>query len=280
MRGGLASLAQLDKRIIFLFVFAAVAIPLFVRIGLPIEPSKEVRGLYEAVEALPEGSVVYLAADFDPGSMPELLPMLETGLRHMFRRNLKIVAGSLWPAAPPLVEKAFQEIGVGEFGKTYGVDFVNLGFKEGREVVMVSLGKSLGETYPTDYRGTPVDSLPVLYGIENLKDVAFLFNVSAGYPGTKEWVQQVQGRFDVSMGAGVTAVSAPEYYPYIQADQLVGLLGGLAGAAEYEILVGVEAAGVKGMDAQSLGHIVIVAFIVLGNLVYFSGRRSKGGSAP
>jgi hypothetical protein len=273
MRSWLAALGRMDRRIVFLFIFLSVALPLLRPVGLPIVVSKEVRSTFEAVESLPEGSVVYLAADFDPGSMPELYPMLETAMRHMFRRNLKVVAGSLWPAAPPLVEKAWREIGEGEFHKTYGVDFVNLGFKEGREVVMVSLGKSIRETYPTDYRGTPVDSLPIMQGVENFEDIGLIFNVSAGYPGTKEWVQQVQSRFDVKLAAGVTAVSAPEYYPYVQAGQLVGLLGGLAGAAEYEKLVGHAGSATRGMDAQSLGHLVIILFIVLGNLVHFVGRR-------
>jgi hypothetical protein len=263
----------MDRRIIFLVVFLAVALPLLFPVGFPIEVTKEVRTLYEAIEGLPEGSVVYLAADFDPGSMPELYPMLEAGLRHMFRRNIKIVAGSLWPACPPLVEKAWRDVGEGEFGKTYGVDFVNLGFKEGREVVMVTLGKSIRETYPEDYRGTPVSEIPVMEGIESLQDVAYMFNVSAGYPGTKEWVQQVQSRFNVRLGAGVTAVSAPEFYPYVQANQLEGLLGGLAGAAEYERLIDEPAAATKGMDAQSLGHVMIVVFILLGNLVHLAQRR-------
>lgn len=275
MRSLLQWLARMDRRIIFLVVFLAVALPLLLPVGLPIEVSKEVLPLYDALESLPEGSVVYLAADFDPGSMPELYPMLEAGLRHMCRRNLKIVAGSLWPACPPLVEKAWREIGEGEYGKTYGEDFVNLGFKEGREVVMVTLGKSIRETYPEDYRKTPVDEIPVMDGIESLQDVAFMFNISAGYPGTKEWVQQVQSRFNVRIGAGVTAVSAPEFYPYVQAKQLEGLLGGLAGAAEYEKLINEPGAATKGMDAQSLGHVMIVVFIVLGNVAHLATRRKE-----
>ena len=62
-------------------------------------------------------------------------------------------------------------------------------------------------------------------------------------PGTKEWVQQVQARFHLPMVSGCTAVSAPEYYPYLQSGQLQGLLGGMAGAAEYEKLRGEKGTG-------------------------------------
>ena len=99
-------------------------------------------------------------------------------------------------------------------------------------------------------------------------------SVSAGYPGTKEWVQQVVSRYHVPMVAGVTAVSAPEYYPYLQAGQLQGLLGGMAGAAEYEVLVNHPGLAMRGMDAQSLAHVFIALLIVLGNLAALPQRRA------
>ena len=97
--------------------------------------------------------------------------------------------------------------------------------------------------------------------------------ISAGYPGTKEWVQQVQARFHLPMVAGVTAVSAPEFYPYLQSHQLLGLLGGMAGAAEYEKARGEKGKATQGMDAQSLGHLFVAICILLGNVVQFIKRR-------
>ena len=101
-------------------------------------------------------------------------------------------------------------------------------------------------------------------------------NISAGYPGTKEWIQQVQGRFSIDLVAGCTAVSAPEYYPYIQANQLQGLLGGLAGAAEYEALIELPGTATLGMDSQSLGHLAVIAFILVGNVLHLLSRRRGG----
>jgi len=99
-------------------------------------------------------------------------------------------------------------------------------------------------------------------------------DISAGYPGTKEWVQQVQSRFHLPMVSGCTAVSAPEYYPYLQSGQLRGLLGGMAGAAEYEKLRH-ETGGsaTRGMDAQSLAHVFVAFCIVLGNVIQWNRRR-------
>ena len=76
-----------------------------------------------------------------------------------------------------------------------------------------------------------------------------------------------------------TLISAPEYFPYVQSGQLSGLLGGLAGAAEYEEMIDRPGWGVTGMAAQSLAHVTIVLLIVLGNFVYFWNRR-QGVSRP
>ncbi len=87
-----------------------------------------------------------------------------------------------------------------------------------------------------------------------------------------------------NIGIGVTAVSAADVYPYVETGQVIGLLAGMKGAAEYEILVQSNGysekkrTAVQGMDAQSLGHLFIMIFIIIGNVGYFfSRRRSNSG---
>jgi hypothetical protein len=265
-------LRRLDRRVIFIFIFAAVIWPLVAPIRLPMDVTPPVRQLYETVEALPAGSIVMLAADYSPDMMPELQPMVIAFVRHAFRRNLRIVAASLWPDSPPLVEAAVTPL-LREFGKTYGVDFANLGYMAGDTVTLLGMGTSIPNTFPRDYYQTAVSDIPLMHEVENFSSIALVMNVSAGTPGTREWVQQVQGRFNVRLASGTTAVAAPPFYPYIQSGQLVGLLGGLKGAAEYETLIGVPADGTKGMDAQSVVHALVVFFILLGNVLFLVDRR-------
>jgi hypothetical protein len=266
-------LSRIDRRIIFLLIFVAVAWPLIQPMRLPIDVSPPVQTLYDAIEAVPPGSIVMLAGDYSPDTMPELQPMCETFIRHAFSRDMRIVVACLWPASPPLVERAMTPIAE-EFGKEYGTDYVNLGYMAGGIVTLLGMGASIPNTFPTDYGGTPVSQIPLMREVKNFEDIAFVMEISAGTPGTREWVQQVQSRFRVALGSGVTAVSAPNFYPYIQSGQLTGLLGGLKGAAEYETLVGVPGTATRGMDAQSTVHALIVVFILTGNVVYFVSRRS------
>jgi hypothetical protein len=215
---------------------------------------------------------VWLAADYGPGSMPELYPMNVALVEHLFERDIRVISGSLWAPGPPLARRVFDDLAP-KYGKEYGRDYVNLGFKEGREAVMVSVAEDLRRTFPEDFYGTPLDSVPMLEGIKNLQDVEMIVAVSAGYPGIKEWIQQIVTRYEIAIGGGVTAVSGPEMYPYIQSGQLVGLLAGMKGAAEYEQLVNRPALGISGMVAQSSVHVMVVAFIIFANVVYFLEKR-------
>jgi hypothetical protein len=63
--------------------------------------------------------------------------------------------------------------------------------------------------------------------------------------------------------------------PYVKNEQLKGILAGMPGAAEYEALIGIRGIATNGMAAQSYGHIVIVLFIILGNLAYFITQRRE-----
>ena len=234
-----------------------------------------VLGLYEAVDGLEPGSCVWLAADYDPGSMPELYPMNVALVEHLFEKDVRVISGSLWAPGPPLAQRVFDDLAA-KYGKTYGEDYVNLGFKEGREAVMISVAEDLRRTFPEDFYGTPLDSVPMLEGIRNLQDLEMIVAVSAGYPGIKEWIMQIATRYETVIGGGVTAVTGPEMYPYIQSGQLVGLLAGMKGAAEYEQLVKRPGLGISGMVAQSSVHVMVVIFILFANIVYFLEKRRGG----
>ena len=272
----LGALRRLDRRWIFLAVALLVIIPLIAGIHIaPVKPSFRARGFYDAIEAVPAGSTVLMAGDYDPSTSAENYPMHLAAARHLMRRNIKIVGLALYPGGPPLTTQVLRIAGE-EFGKKEGTDYVNLGYKAGNELVMSQMGSSIPRTFPVDRRGVPVEQIPVMRGIQNYGSFPLLVSISAGYPGTKEWVQQVVSRYHIRMVAGVTAVSAPEYYPYLQAGQLQGLLGGMAGGAEYEVLVERPALATRGMDAQSLAHVFIAFMILLGNLAFLGqdkGRR-------
>jgi hypothetical protein len=265
-------LADIDRRIIFLVIAAAVIVPLIVPLGMPVKVTPQAQSIYDEVESLPAGSNVLVAFDYDPAAAPEVHPMSLAFLRHCFTKKHKVIIMALWPVGAQLAVSATAEV-AGDFDVEYGRDYVNLGYKPGGEIVIKSLGASFPEVFPKDMAGTPTRGLPIMANVRNLKDIDLVMDLSAGDPGIPAWVQVANGLYQSRVAGGCTAVSAPQFFPYLQTGQLVGLLGGLKGAAEYESVTGFTGKASPQMDPQSIAHVVIIVFIVFANVSYFILRR-------
>jgi hypothetical protein len=63
--------------------------------------------------------------------------------------------------------------------------------------------------------------------------------------------------------------------PYVDSGQVAAILGGLRGAAEYEVISGLPGPSVAKMDAQSLGHVLVIGFIVVGNIAFFLDKKKE-----
>ncbi|KPL14947.1 hypothetical protein AMJ74_02485 [candidate division WOR_3 bacterium SM1_77] len=266
-------LAAIDRRIIYLSVGLVVAIPLILKFKMPIRVSQEVRSAYETVENLPSGSVVLASIDYDATSAPELTPMFRSFLRQCFRNELKVIYTGHLAIGLPLAQFDLDMI-TEECNAVYGEDYINLGYRPGFVAVMIGFGREIRDFFAVDYKGVPIDSFPMMKNVHNYNDIALI--VDFGHGITPDyWVQYVVSRFGVKMFACATGVMAPSLYPYLQAGQITGLIGGLQGAAEYETLVGNPETGTFGMPAQSIAHILIIVFIIFGNIGYFISRRKK-----
>ena len=90
---------------------------------------------------------------------------------------------------------------------------------------------------------------------------------------TEWWITYTNTRYNQQIAAGVTGVIVSQMYPYLQTKQLIGLMPGLLGAAEYEKLIERPAKGTEGMSIQSFAHLLVVGLVILGNIAFFIQRR-------
>ena len=266
----------MDRRWIYLMVAIAVIVPFIIPADFPISITPEARSLYDTVEALDDGSHVMLVFDYYPSTIAECEPITIVALHHLFRKNCKVITLSNIPYGGPSMADRVTRMMAKEYNKEYGTDFVNLGYKPNYVAVLSGMGKSIESIFPTDYFGTPLAEIPLMDSVKSYAEVDFIFEV-ADNSTANYWVSIVNAGYGVPMGCGTTAVSAPQYYAFVASGQFVGLLGGMKGAAEYEIMVGKKGAAVTGMGAQSLVHLLIIALVLLGNLGYFMTRKERLG---
>jgi len=260
-------------------VLLATIIPFIAGFPQPIHISKESRDLYDWVENIPDGSTILLTFDYYPSTIAEVEPMSRAAIKQCWRKNLKLITLSTVPlGGPNIAERVLNDMATGwaveEFGeeKKYGIDFINLGYKPDYKAVILGMGDSFRRIYPTDFAGVSLDSFPIMRDIDRYEDVEFLFIISDNGI-VDEWITIANRQFGIPIGSGVTAVMAPKFYSYLQSRQMVGLLGGMKGASEYENLVGAEGMATLFMGPQSTVHLIIILFILVGNAAYFIGGR-------
>ncbi|MCP5004985.1 MAG: hypothetical protein GY941_13780, partial [Planctomycetes bacterium] len=172
-----------------------------------------------------------------------------------------------------LAVNTIEEIGK-EYGKVRSTDFVFLGYKTGVELVMINMGENIFSAFPEDFHGNATKELPVLNGIDSLVDFDYVVDLASG-SSIEAWIAFGKEKYNFDLGAGCTAVIGPDMYPFLQSNQLNGLMSGLKGAAEYETLIKRESSAVAGMSPQSVVHVLVVLFVLFGNTIYFIGKRKR-----
>ncbi len=282
-------IAGIDRRIIYLLLTILVILPFFLHFRIPQNIMPQTRRLFDFIESIPENDkAVIISFDYTPQTMPECHPMAIALLKHCFSRHIPVIGMSFDPQGPGLAVDAFTKVSreINQNAKThedsiiYGEDYVYLGWKSGLTAALLDMGESIKGVFPRDYFRNPVDSFPLMQRVKNYKQVAIAIILSAGaYP--ESWVLYPQTRYGVKVGAGLTAVMAPKYYPFLQTGQFSGMMSGMKGAAEYENLVlkygYAKSLGTAetGMNSQQMVHLLIIAFIILGNIGYFFVRRKQ-----
>jgi hypothetical protein len=109
-----------------------------------------------------------------------------------------------------------------------------------------------------------------------------LIVVLTAQPGPlRWWIEQTRARGwgDTQIVAGISAGLESAASPYLDdsAGQLAGAINGVRGAAAYEGRHGLSGRATRQLDALAIGHIAIVALMILGAVIYVPGglRRRK-----
>ena len=101
-------------------------------------------------------------------------------------------------------------------------DYVFLGWSPGGSAVILNMGQDLYNAFPADYGGKATKGLPVLAGVQNLRDVTYAVSLGAGNPGVEAWYVFGKDKYKFELGGG--ALTAP-------------LVVGLADGSEFELEV-------------------------------------------
>jgi hypothetical protein len=269
-------LGRVDNRVIYALLIVVLIWPLVKPLGLPVSVGSYTQKTFAVIDSLNEGDTVYIQASYSVSGAGDVQPQAVAIVRHLFAKGVKIIFGAEVVDGPMVVEKYLLTVPEAA-GKVERVDYINLGYLAGLENAISASAADIKQAYPLDFNGKPTDTALILDGIKGAGDVdMYLFFTTQN---ADMFVRQI-GPYGVPIIGGLINTIVPQAEPYVHAGQLAGILAGLRGGAEYELLLKKPAVGLAAMDAQSMGHLLYIAFIILANIAYFgTHRKSKGAGA-
>lgn len=273
MDGGfMTKLQNMDRRIIYTVVFLVLLFPMFKPMGLPLKISQVTQSAFDTVEALPNGSLVMLTTANAPGTQAELEPQTIALIKHWIKKDHKII---MWPSAAeaPRFIDGYAAL-LKQNGYVEGTDFIVLPYLAGGETVFGSMAADLKSTFSMIAPGQSA----LWDSITDISDVDLLADCGGGE--SQLWaIAHVESKHKTPTICLITAVILAVRQPYYTSGQFKGIISGLNGAAEYEVLAKVPGKGASGMDAQSMGHLWVIFTILAGNVAYFAsrGKKTPGG---
>jgi hypothetical protein len=267
-------LLDLDRRIIYAAVIICLAAPLIQPWGLPIAVSDITQDFYNEIEALQPGDVVVTAIDIESGMLGTQLPAAIVVAQHLWEKpGIRIIQVAFYRADGQInFETLVKPLVEDESLKKYGIDWVNVGYLEGKEAALAAFGSDLRYGGKDAY-GNTLEGMAVWDGVDSLDDVDLLIQIGGM---TLEGLRQLAVPYNLRACYGVTALAIADWISYKQSGMVHGLINDLSGAAEYEFLVGKPGRAIVSSDAISLAHIFLLVIVIFANLLYLSQRGGGG----
>tara|TARA_B100000401_G_scaffold172194_1_gene115301 strand:+ start:203 stop:1120 length:918 start_codon:yes stop_codon:yes gene_type:complete len=294
MKNIFIKLGEIDRRYIFVLIALSVLIPLLKSdwIKMPIKTTQNTQIVFDELSKLNRDDKILVSFEYGASTKPEIHPMAIALLNQMFSKGIKVYIISLWPEGVIMAKDVITNVIDSEiFQLVDGVDYVMFDYKVGGEIVIKNIASDFRGVYMQDINKKSISQIPMMKDIYSVEDFDFVFDLSAGVPGNAEWVQYACDPKNVPLSSGCTSIMVTDAIPYVESGQLKGILAGMPGAAEYENLVYnfmkndlenenivnseniLPGKATSRMSAQSLAHIVMVLFIIVGNVSYFLSRK-------
>ena len=286
LRGSRPPLPDLQIRWLFLILAMAVTIPAFFQFAWPSGSAAQWPGVEEAflaIDGLPVNANVQVYWAYDPSTAGEIdLPALPV-TEHLLRRRAKLAIITQLPGGPAtarrLVERARlkwqrTENLTAAAESTWTIPIVYL---PGGASILALIGQHPAAAFlEPDALLSPATQASA----PGTPDLSVVFAAQAD--DVQNWLEQVQPFNRTPVIAVVGAGADPALRPYLDSEQLVGLVSGFDGAYSYQRLLDKQAgrAGSGWLDMQLVlqdwGQFVLFLAIVLGNFAAVLGRGQRG----
>ncbi len=263
------------RPVIFILLLLAVTIPFFLPANFA-SANLRISGtlaaeFFDTVQTLPANSTVLLAFEYDASVAGEMDLLAHAITRQLMQRRVKIVAISTLEAGAPIAQRVLQSAAAASNYRV-GVDYVNAGFLAGQEAGVAQFAASGWGANAVDFERRALRQLPLTANLKSARDFALVIEFAGSDDALKLWMEQAQARANLRVAAATSAAAEPKARAYKDAKQLIALVSGLTGAAQYEVLSNQPGQAIVRLNAQSAAMMALVLIVVLGNVAYVIAR--------
>ncbi len=280
---------RLLKQLLALLLLLAVGIPIFLNTNMaavPFSVPNETNAAKQFVESnLPPDAAVLVVFDYEAALAGELEASAAPLIDYMvLLKHPRLCLLSTTPIGAGLSER-FMKLGNTQVSTYYqaGQSYVNLGFLPGGAAGALAFAENPAETKPLDLNGQPAWETPVLQNVRQLSQFAAVILLTDDADSARLWIEQTQGKMgQASLLVVSSAQAGPMLQPYVQSQQIDGLVVGLGSSAPIEqINSGRPGLARRYWDAYGMGLMTAILLISMGGMwnlaVYWRSRQREHG---
>lgn len=251
----------IEKRKVFWAVILIVAIiPVIRPLKLPVSTSPQTNDFYNVLNDVPPDGIIAFGVTLT-GPPTGLRSGYYSFLSFMYSHDLKVIFIPLGIGGELACEYMATYGGiVEEYDLQYGDDYVIMPFLSGEETAMAAIATNFRQAYTLDYRGTPIDSIPILDGINNFNDVDLAIAQYGIFTFGEMFVRQWAVNYEPMLIMGQFYGIAPYYGTYVSGNLDASMTKAWA---EWEYLVSIPGEELIRLDAQNLQGLVTIAMLYI-----------------
>jgi hypothetical protein len=276
----------ITRWLVSLLLIAAVAVPMFVSLPLPLDsaPAPDVLSTHDALAALPQNASVLVAFEYEPDSSAELQPLALALMSDLAARtDVHIYTISTHLAGAAMADRVFDKLiaaspGGGQASGQIQQDatpkiaagaWTNLGYLPGGPSGVTALTSGGPEGAASAFA---LDAYGHSTGLGNasltsLKPAAIIVLASRA-DDVRMWVEQAGKPTGIPIIAATSQSASPMASPYRQSGQLLAHLTGTLDAARYAALSQTPGAAAGLLNMQVTGTLAAILLLVVGSILY------------
>ena len=264
-------LREIPDGILGILTVVFILIPVVYPMGLPIQISEPTKGFYNTLKSLPEGSIICIDAGGGFASWDEFEASMTATLKVLLSSPVKWFAWGYTMDGSAMVDIVLDAINPDSYGKVYGEDYLVLPYIAGVEMAVAAVAADTQAVATKDFYGNDLTQYPLWSELGSADDYALVITISGSCLNmdqeTRQWYT-LYGKKLLEINMACCSPMSMNYFP----DVMPGGLWGVKGGTELEVLSKFPGPGARLSDAQNLGLMPFILFLILGNIGYFGSK--------